>query len=75
MLIYLKNTIHGVHIVAQQVKNLTSIPEDVGSIPSLPHWVKDLALLQAAAKEADADWIQYCCGCGVGLQLHLQFDP
>ena len=35
--------------MAQQVKNPTSIHEDVGSILDLTHWVKDLALLQAAA--------------------------
>ena len=38
----------------QRVKNPTSIHEGVGSIPGLTPWVKDPALLQAAAQVTDA---------------------
>ena len=38
-----------VPIVAQWVKNLTRIQEDVGSIPGLIQWIRDLALPQASA--------------------------
>ena len=31
--------------MAQQVKNPTSIHEDMASIPGLPQWVKDLVSL------------------------------
>ena len=48
--------------MAHQVKNPTSIHEDVGFIPDLAQWVKDLALPQAGAKTADAAQTPRCCG-------------
>ena len=46
--------------MSQQVKNLTNTHEDMGSIPRLAVWVKDLALLQAAV-----------LGCRCGSELAL----
>ena len=51
--------------MTQQVKNLTSILEDVGSIPGLTHWVKHMALPQAVVWVTDAAWIWCCCTCGI----------
>ena len=39
--------------------------EDVGLIPGLPQWVKDLVLLQVA----DVAQILCCCGPGIGWEL------
>ena len=38
----------GVPVVVQWVMNLISIHEDVGLIPDLNQWVKDLAMPRAA---------------------------
>ena len=56
--------------MAQQVKNLNSLHED-----GLAQWVKDLVLLQAAARVADAAQTWSCCGCGVGLSCSFGLTP
>ena len=56
----------GVSVVAQPVKNPTSIHDASGSTPGLTQWVKDPALPQAAALVGDVARIWCCYGCGVG---------
>ena len=43
-LVTTRNKVLGVPIVAQKLTNLTRIHKDVGWIPGLTQWVKDLAL-------------------------------
>ena len=54
--------------MAQWVKNATS-NHDVGSIPDLDQWVKDLALPQATVSVSDEAQILFRCGRGVSQQL------
>ena len=49
--------------------------EDAGLIPGLPQWGQDPTWLQAVAQVTDEAWIWCCHGCGIGLQMQLQFDP
>ena len=55
--------------MAQWVKNLSSIHEDVGLTPGLTLWLMDTALLQAVVQVTDVAQIPCCCGCGAGSDL------
>ena len=57
-MVYFKISRQGVPVVAQWVKNPTSSHEEVGSIPGLAQWIKDLALLWLWCKLAAKALIQ-----------------
>ena len=56
-----------VPLVVQWIKKPTALYEDAGLIPGLAQWVKGSGL---ATNE-----LWHGCGCGVGHQLQLLFDP
>ena len=66
-----KNLPKGVPLVAQWVKNLPGIHEDVGSSPALAQGVRDPALPQAVAQVAHVAWTPHCCGRGRLLQFRF----
>ena len=51
-----------------------SVDENVSLVPGLTQWVRDPALPHAAEWVTDVART-WCCGCGVGLQLQLPFNP
>ena len=69
----LKKQCLGVPVVTQRVKNPTSIHEDVGSIPGLSgSEIRRCHELWCSSQTAQF-W--GCCGCSIGWQLQLQFNP
>ena len=64
----------GVPVMAQRVKNPTSIHEDPSQIPGLTQWVKNPAMSCGVGHRLDSDLESALLGCGSGQQLQLQFD-
>ena len=74
--VQIKNPTIGSSHRGSVVLNPTSVREDVGLIPGLSQWVKGSGMaMSCVVQVADAAWIPRCCGCGVGRQLQLRFEP
>ena len=65
----------GVPIVAQWVKNPTSIHANADSFPGLAQWVKGSGVAVSGGIGRRPALIWCGCGCGVVWQLQLGFDP
>ena len=57
-----KKDILGSPIVAQRVKNLNSIHEDVGSIPGLDQWVKNPTAAAWVTTKESVQSLAWCSG-------------
>ena len=64
-----KGKITGVLIMAQQVKNPTSILEDAALIPGLIQWVKGSGVATSFSVGHRCSLDLAYCGCDVGWQL------
>ena len=66
----IRNPDYGVPIVAQWVRNPTSIYEETGSIPGFTQWLR-IRHCRELVEATDVVWILHGYGYDVGLQLQL----
>ena len=69
----LRNWIMEFLLWLSELRTWRCLCEDVGLIPSLTQWVKDLVLMHELVQVADVAQIQCCCGCGIGFRCSLDF--